>query len=169
MWLYTTSSSRPSKTSPNGTGPSGPMTVVSGGTSVMGSRRRAAAIASPSRVCAFSRLRSSRSCCSKSSWSVTVGAGVVMVSLSVVLGGRPAGGADRNGRTQHLAVPPVDANHPWGVDLVVLSGYAKRVGPLTIAAFDGRMLNVHPAPLSEFGGQGMYGMAVHEAVLSALT
>ena len=35
------------------------MTVVSGGTSVMGSRRRAAAIASPSRVWAFSRLRSS--------------------------------------------------------------------------------------------------------------
>jgi folate-dependent phosphoribosylglycinamide formyltransferase PurN len=29
---------------------------------------------------------------------------------------------------------------------------------LTIAAFDGRMLNVHPAPLPEFGGQGMYGM-----------
>jgi phosphoribosylglycinamide formyltransferase-1 len=50
---------------------------------------------------------------------------------------------------------------------VVLSGYAKRVGPLTIAAFDGRMLNVHPAPLPEFGGQGMYGMAVHEAVLSS--
>jgi phosphoribosylglycinamide formyltransferase-1 len=49
----------------------------------------------------------------------------------------------------------------------VLSGYAKRVGPLTIAAFDGRMLNVHPAPLPEFGGQGMYGMAVHEAVLSS--
>ena len=40
----------------------------------------AAAIASPSRVCAFSRLRSSRSCRSKSSWSVTAGAGVVMVS-----------------------------------------------------------------------------------------
>jgi phosphoribosylglycinamide formyltransferase 1 len=50
---------------------------------------------------------------------------------------------------------------------VVLSGYAKRVGPLTIVAFDGRMLNVHPAPLPEFGGQGMYGMAVHEAVLSS--
>src|ERR671911_468117 len=88
MWLYTTSSSRPSKTSPNGTGPSAPMTVVSGGTSVMGSRRRAAAIASPSRVCAFSRLRSSRSCRSKSSWSVTGGADVVIVSSFGCLGGR---------------------------------------------------------------------------------
>jgi len=45
--------------------------------------------------------------------------------------------------------------------------YAKRIGPLTTAAFDRRMLNVHPAPLREFGGQGMYGMAVHEAVLSS--
>src|SRR5688500_8816438 len=64
------------------------MTVVSGGTSVMGSRRRAAAIASPARVCAFSRLRSSRSRRSKSSWSVTAGAGVVTASLPSG-GGRP--------------------------------------------------------------------------------
>lgn len=51
------------------------------------------------------------------------------------------------------------------VDLVVLSGYAKRVGPLTLSAFESKILNVHPAPLPRFGGQGMYGMAVHAAVL----
>lgn len=53
------------------------------------------------------------------------------------------------------------------VDLVVLSGYAKLVGLLTLSAFPQRVLNVHPAPLPRFGGQGMYGMAVHQAVIDA--
>ncbi len=52
-------------------------------------------------------------------------------------------------------------------DLVVLSGWMKRVGPKTIAAFRGRMLNVHPAPIPEFGGEGMWGMHVHTAVFEA--
>lgn len=60
-----------------------------------------------------------------------------------------------------------DALLTHDTELVVLSGYAKRVGQLTVSAFEGRILNVHPAPLPNFGGQGMYGMAVHEAVLSA--
>lgn len=53
------------------------------------------------------------------------------------------------------------------IDLVVLSGYMKRVGPATIAAFRGRMLNVHPAPIPAFGGEGMWGMHVHEAVFAS--
>lgn len=53
------------------------------------------------------------------------------------------------------------------VELVVLSGYMKRLGPATIAAFRGRILNVHPAPLPEFGGEGMWGLHVHQAVLEA--
>ena len=54
-----------------------------------------------------------------------------------------------------------------GVDLVVLSGYMKRLGPRTLAAFRRRILNVHPALLPRFGGKGMYGDAVHQAVLDA--
>ncbi len=54
-----------------------------------------------------------------------------------------------------------------GVDLVVLSGYMKRLGPRTIAAYRARILNVHPALLPRFGGKGMYGDAVHQAVLDA--
>lgn len=53
------------------------------------------------------------------------------------------------------------------VDLVVLSGWMKRVGPATIDAFRGRILNVHPAPIPEFGGEGMWGMHVHRAVFEA--
>ena len=54
-----------------------------------------------------------------------------------------------------------------GVDLVVLSGYMKRLGPRTISAYRARILNVHPALLPSFGGKGMYGDAVHRAVLDA--
>ncbi|MCC7411699.1 MAG: phosphoribosylglycinamide formyltransferase [Gammaproteobacteria bacterium] len=54
-----------------------------------------------------------------------------------------------------------------GVDLVVLAGYMKRLGPLTLERFRGRIVNIHPALLPQFGGQGMYGMRVHEAVLAA--
>jgi phosphoribosylglycinamide formyltransferase-1 len=54
-----------------------------------------------------------------------------------------------------------------GVELVVLSGYLRKLGPRTLAAYAGRVLNIHPGPLPRFGGQGMYGRRVHEAVAAA--
>ena len=51
------------------------------------------------------------------------------------------------------------------IDLVVCSGYMKLIGPRTIAAAHGAILNVHPALLPKYGGKGMYGHHVHEAVL----
>ncbi len=54
-----------------------------------------------------------------------------------------------------------------GVQLVALAGYMRLVPPDVTAAFRGRMLNVHPALLPEFGGPGMYGPRVHRAVLKA--
>lgn len=68
----------------------------------------------------------------------------------------------------HLDVALRDLLVGEAVDLVVLSGYMKRIGPATIEAFRGRILNVHPAPIPEFGGEGMWGMHVHEAVFAAL-
>lgn len=53
------------------------------------------------------------------------------------------------------------------IDLVFLSGYMKRLGPMTIDRFRGRVLNIHPALLPAYGGQGMYGDRVYEAVLAA--
>jgi phosphoribosylglycinamide formyltransferase-1 len=51
--------------------------------------------------------------------------------------------------------------------LVVLAGYLKLVHPSVVARFRGRMINIHPALLPEFGGPGMYGHHVHEAVLAS--
>jgi formyltetrahydrofolate-dependent phosphoribosylglycinamide formyltransferase len=54
-----------------------------------------------------------------------------------------------------------------GADLLVLAGYLKLVPPGVIARHRGRVLNVHPALLPAFGGPGMYGRRVHEAVLAS--
>ncbi len=54
-----------------------------------------------------------------------------------------------------------------GVEVVLLAGYMKKLGPQVLAAYRGRILNTHPALLPKFGGQGMYGNNVHAAVLAA--
>jgi phosphoribosylglycinamide formyltransferase 1 len=53
------------------------------------------------------------------------------------------------------------------VDVVVLAGYMKQIDPRVVAAYEGRAVNIHPAPLPRFGGTGMYGERVHAAVLEA--
>lgn len=51
------------------------------------------------------------------------------------------------------------------IDLIVLAGYLKLVPPEVIQAYRNRIINIHPALLPDFGGAGMYGHRVHEAVL----
>jgi len=51
--------------------------------------------------------------------------------------------------------------------LVVLAGYLKLVPGAVVSRFRGRMINIHPALLPDFGGPGMYGHRVHEAVLAS--
>lgn len=53
------------------------------------------------------------------------------------------------------------------VNLVILSGYLRLLGPRTLSRYSGRVLNIHPGPLPAFGGQGMFGRRVHDAVIAA--
>jgi phosphoribosylglycinamide formyltransferase 1 len=53
------------------------------------------------------------------------------------------------------------------IDLVVLAGFLKLVPSGVVRAYRGRLINVHPALLPSFGGKGMYGKNVHEAVLAS--
>jgi len=53
------------------------------------------------------------------------------------------------------------------VDTVILAGYMKLISQSLIDAFNGRVLNIHPALLPRFGGKGMYGLNVHKAVIDA--
>lgn len=54
-----------------------------------------------------------------------------------------------------------------GIGIVALAGYLKLVPAEVVAAYRGRTLNIHPALLPAFGGKGMYGRRVHEAVLAS--
>jgi len=60
-----------------------------------------------------------------------------------------------------------DALLQHGANLVCLSGYMRPLGRLTLDAYPDAILNIHPALLPRFGGKGMYGIRVHEAVLQA--
>lgn len=53
------------------------------------------------------------------------------------------------------------------IKLVICSGYMKLIGPETIHAVHGHILNMHPSLLPAYGGKGMYGSRVHEAVKAA--
>jgi phosphoribosylglycinamide formyltransferase-1 len=53
------------------------------------------------------------------------------------------------------------------VDVVMLVGYMKKLGLAVLDGYPVRILNTHPALLPGFGGKGMYGQRVHEAVLEA--
>ena len=53
------------------------------------------------------------------------------------------------------------------IDLVVLAGYLKRIPSKVIREYSGRMINIHPALLPAFGGEGMYGARVHQAVIAS--
>ncbi|OLC10055.1 MAG: phosphoribosylglycinamide formyltransferase [Gemmatimonadetes bacterium 13_1_40CM_66_11] len=92
-----------------------------------------------------------------------------------VISNRPDAGALE--RARRAGVPTTvlrDANDPAelqsalaGAQLVVLAGYLKLVHSSVVARFRDRMINVHPALLPAFGGPGMYGPRVHEAVLAS--
>lgn len=53
------------------------------------------------------------------------------------------------------------------IDLVVLAGFMRLIPPELVKAFPQRIVNIHPSLLPKYGGKGMYGHFVHEAVVAA--
>jgi len=105
-----------------------------------------------------------------------MGAGAPARVVLVVSNRADAAALDRardHGVPAEVLLNPADANE-WlerlarhRVDLLVLAGYLKLVPAAVIARYRDRILNVHPALLPAFGGRGMYGHHVHEAVLAS--
>ena len=54
-----------------------------------------------------------------------------------------------------------------GIDYLVLAGFLWLIPGNLLTAFRGRIINIHPALLPKYGGKGMYGMRVHQAVIAA--
>jgi len=109
--------------------------------------------------------------------------GILNIAITVVISNNSTSGAARRAKKHgipfsHLsshthsdsialdnAICSVLVNHK--VDIVFLAGYMKKLGPNTISRFKGKILNTHPALLPEYGGKGMYGINVHNAVIDA--
>lgn len=53
------------------------------------------------------------------------------------------------------------------IDFIVLAGFLKKITPLFVERYSNRIVNIHPSLLPRFGGKGMYGKYVHEAVVAA--
>jgi phosphoribosylglycinamide formyltransferase-1 len=54
-----------------------------------------------------------------------------------------------------------------GIDLIVLAGYMKKLPDSVVEKYNGKIVNIHPALLPKHGGEGMYGLNVHKAVLAS--
>lgn len=55
----------------------------------------------------------------------------------------------------------------YKIDLIVLAGFMSKISDPLLKAYPDKIINIHPALLPKFGGKGMYGMHVHEAVVAA--
>ncbi len=107
---------------------------------------------------------------------IALGADAPAEVVAVISDRRAAGALDR-ARRAGIAAVYVPASAPEGTlereltalapDLIVLAGYLRLVPATVVARWRGRIVNVHPALLPDFGGPGMYGHHVHAAVLAA--
>lgn len=64
-------------------------------------------------------------------------------------------------------VPVLEKLAEYDVCFIVLAGFMNKISDALLQAFPGKIVNIHPALLPKFGGKGMYGMHVHEAVVAA--
>ena len=99
--------------------------------------------------------------------------------VSLILSNNPKAGVIERARRYHIPVLLFDRTgfyqteqvsqllQKQGIDLVVLAGFMWLVPPSLVQAFPDRILNIHPALLPKYGGKGMYGHFVHEAVVAA--
>ena len=63
--------------------------------------------------------------------------------------------------------PILEQLQAYEVEYIVLAGFMNKIPDRLLAAFPDRIINIHPALLPKYGGKGMYGMHVHEAVVAA--
>lgn len=106
-------------------------------------------------------------------------AGRADVEVSLILTNNPLAGVIQRARKLHIPTVVFDRKLFYetdrilellvnqGIDLVVLAGFMMLIPENLTHAFANRMLNIHPALLPKFGGKGMYGHFVHEAVVEA--
>lgn len=96
--------------------------------------------------------------------------------VRLVVGSRPGLGIQRVAEEYALPYTVLDGSsslewvsilHESAIDVVALAGWLRMVPTEAIDAMHGRILNIHPSLLPKYGGHGMYGRRVHQAVFEA--
>ncbi|MEM7369099.1 MAG: bifunctional phosphoribosylaminoimidazolecarboxamide formyltransferase/IMP cyclohydrolase [Bacteroidota bacterium] len=102
-----------------------------------------------------------------------------IAEVVVLMSNNPRSGVVEFGPEHGIAIELLDKNQyksgayllelleRYEIDLIVLAGYLKHIPSEVVHRFDKRILNIHPSLLPAYGGKGMYGMRVHEAVIAA--
>ncbi len=85
----------------------------------------------------------------------------------LVLGKELAEKSDRDTKRIAISDAILELCHQNKIDAIVLAGYLSVLGGKIISEYSGRIINLHPALLPKFGGVGMWGHNVHEAVLAS--
>lgn len=106
-------------------------------------------------------------------------AGSADVSIELIVSNNPKAGVIDRARRHHIPVVLFDRTtfyqtdritrllQQQNIDLVVLAGFMWLMPGGLVQAFPDRIVNIHPALLPKFGGKGMYGHFVHEAIVAA--
>ncbi len=101
------------------------------------------------------------------------------VDVTLILSNNPQAGVIARARRFHIPVVLFDRKAFYethkiieilqneGIDLVVLAGFMMLIPEAMVQAFPNKIINIHPALLPKYGGKGMYGHFVHEAVVAA--
>ncbi len=97
--------------------------------------------------------------------------------IALVASNKAGAGALDRARAAEIPAEVFDGNddgsslhevlHRYNIDLVILAGYLKQIRSSIIEDYHGRIINIHPGLLPDFGGPGMYGSRVHAAVLAS--
>ena len=109
--------------------------------------------------------------------------GHILADIGLVVSDVEDSGAAQFAEAREIPLLLVGAKHASGVgarnqrilealtfhaiDWVLCLGYLKKLGSNIVEQYAGKMINIHPSLLPKFGGQGMYGMNVHQAVIDA--
>ena len=75
--------------------------------------------------------------------------------------------AKKFGSEEILATEILNVLNQYNVDMIFLAGYMRLLHIDILEKYENRIFNIHPALLPKFGGKGMYGMNVHNAVINA--
>jgi phosphoribosylglycinamide formyltransferase 1 len=99
--------------------------------------------------------------------------------VSLVVCNRPGAGVLQIAAKANIPVLLIERDHFFkggaylsdlkgnGIDFIVLAGFLWKIPQALIDAYPRRIINIHPALLPQYGGKGMYGSFVHEAVIAA--